>query len=191
MSKVVPNRPVPSRIHAVCRRVVPSLLALLVASGTVACGRPFQVVTPSGFLELEDQEPDYAYRATTPDGVTVGVKVIALPEEHRDLAFWTKAVSKRVREGMGYAFLEEVDVKSKDGTPGKELRFAHDEGEKPFFYAVTLYIAQERLFTVESGGPKEAMLAAHAQVESIERSIQVRCGSAVAPVLASRTCNRW
>src|SRR5690606_32905011 len=40
-------------------------LALVLLSSAAACGRPFDVKTAPGFVELENQTT-YAYRATTP-----------------------------------------------------------------------------------------------------------------------------
>ena len=36
-----------------------------------ACGRPFDVKTPPGLVELDDQKPKYDYRAVAPEGVVV------------------------------------------------------------------------------------------------------------------------
>ena len=53
--------------------VLATVLALV-----VGCGRPFTIGTAPGFIELERQEPTYQYRATSPEGVVVGVQVIDL-----------------------------------------------------------------------------------------------------------------
>jgi hypothetical protein len=44
-------------------------LVLGTALATTACGRPFDVKTPPGLVELDDQAPDYDYRASAPEGV--------------------------------------------------------------------------------------------------------------------------
>lgn len=165
------------------------LVAALAASSVVACGRPFEVKTPPGFVALEDQST-YAYRATSPEGVVTAIRVVE-DEERGDLAFWTQAVTLKMREGSGYALLDASDVTSKDGTKGRRLVFGHDQDGRPYAYWVTLYLAQGRLFLVEAGGPSEAFERARPNVEQTMASVEVRCSSWLAPVLASRTCNRW
>jgi len=157
----------------------------------VGCGRPFDVKTAPGFVELDDQAPAYDYRATTPEGVVVSVRAIANHDERGDLAFWTRAITLQLRDVSGYALLDTADAKSSDGTLGKKLTFGHDEDGKPYTYTITIYMAQGRLFIVEAGGTKAQMDRARASVTWMEQQVRVRCGSIVAPVLASHTCNRW
>lgn len=169
------------------------LLTLFLLAATAislsACGKPFDVKTAPGFVALEDQQ-DHAYRATTPEGVVVGIRVID-DEERGDLAFWTQAIVLQLRDTAGYALLDSTETASNDGTKGRLLRFGHDEDGKPYSYWVTIYLAQGRLFVVEAGGAKPAFDRARPSVEWMMKSVKVRCGSIVAPVLASRTCNRW
>jgi len=166
---------------------VAALLGVLAAG----CGRPFDVKTAPGFIELEDQATEgYLYRSTTPDGVVLGVRVIE-DEERGDLPFWVRSVTLQLRDIKGYALLESTDTKSLDGTPGKRLRFGSDEGKKPYAYEVTLFRTKTRLFLVETGGPKEHVERARASVDWMVASLKVRCNTFVSPVLASRTCNRW
>jgi hypothetical protein len=168
------------------------LLLLLLAASALACGRPFKVETAPGFVELENQSDssDYAYRATTPEGVTFGVRVID-DEKRGDLAFWMRALTLQLHDVTGYAMLETADVKSNDGTPGKLLKLGHDEDGKPYLYWLAVYMAQSRLYVVEAGGTKEQMERARPQVDWMMKSVKVKCTTFVSPVLASRTCNRW
>jgi len=161
-----------------------------VAIGTTACGRPFKVETAPGFVELDNQEPQYSYRAIAPEGVVMAVRVVPL-DDKGDLAFWTRSVILRFRQMNAYALLETVDVTSRDGTPGKELRFGHDEAGKPYLYRVRLFVAQNRLFVIEVGGTKEQMERYKASVDWMLLSVLVKCDTVVSPVLASKTCNRW
>jgi hypothetical protein len=169
---------------------VPTLLALPLLLSLAACGRPFKVETAPGLVELEDQAPSYDYRAIAPEGVVVGVRAIET-RDHGNLDFWSRATLVRMRQLNGYALLGTADVKSRDGTPGRELRFGHDESGKPYLYTVRLFVAQGRVFVVEAGGPRAEMDRYRDSVEWMMASVKVRCGSLLAPVLASRTCNRW
>jgi hypothetical protein len=157
-----------------------------------ACGRPFKLETATGFVELDNQSAssDYAYRATTPEGVTFGVRVIE-DEGRGDLKFWQQALTLQLRDVTGYALLDVADTKAVDGTPGKLLRFGHDEDSKPYQYQLAIYMAQGRLFLVEVGGTKDQMERQKAQVDWMLKSLKVRCDTFVSPVFASRTCNKW
>src|ERR1041385_7250286 len=116
---------------------------LLVGSLTSACGRPFDVRTPDGFVELDNQGPDYAYRATTADGVVVAVRAIDATGRE-GLGFWEEAVALELRDASGYALLEKKDVRSEDGTAGRELDFGRDQNGKPYAYRVALFAAERR-----------------------------------------------
>ena len=154
------------------------------------CGRPFNVKTAPGFVELENQEPQYEYRSVAPEGVVFGVRVVDIGD-HGDLPFWERAVTLRMRQLDGYALLETHDTAALDGTKGRELDFGHDENGKPFAYRVRLYVAQDRLFIAEAGGAKENMERYKSSVDWMLSSVEVRCGGFLAPVLSSHTCNRW
>jgi hypothetical protein len=174
---------------ALFKSLAAAVSTFAIAAVLGGCGRPLNVKTAAGFVELHE-EGDYAYRATTPDGVVFAVRVID-DEARGDLGFWTHALTLQMHDVDGYALLETKDVTAKDGTPGKLLRFGHDEGNKPFAYWLAVYMAQNRLYVVEAGGAKGGMEGASPRVEQMLASLELRCGSIVAPVLASRTCNRW
>lgn len=167
------------------------LIAVALALPAVACGRPFKVATAPGFVELDGQQNDgFAYRATSPEGVVVSVRVME-DEDRADLGFWTKSILLQMRDVSGYALVRTTDVTSLDGTPGKRLELAHDEDGKPFTYWVTIYVAQGKLFLAEAGAPKDLFDRSQASVEWSMKSLKVKCDTWVSPVLASRTCNRW
>jgi hypothetical protein len=162
-----------------------SLLAL-------ACGRPFDVKTAPGFVELEQQNTGYDFRATTPEGVVMSMRVEEAPSDKgADLDFWARAVTLQMRDVQGYALTDSRDVTSRDGTKGKQLRFGHDEGSKPYTYWVTVYVSQDRLFIVEAGGAQGLFEKWTPSLLWMHKSVRVQCSSWVAPVLASHTCNRW
>jgi hypothetical protein len=146
------------------------LFALILTTlPTVGCGRPFEVKTAPGLVELDDQAPRYDYRAIAPEGVVVGVRVIDVGDKG-DLAFWSRATELRMRQLDGYELLSGADVKTQDGTPGKELVFGHDEGGKPYLYTLRVYVTHKRLFLVETGGPKD-------EVQRYRRSLDWTVGS--------------
>jgi hypothetical protein len=168
-----------------------ALTLATLAAGALACGRPFYVNTPPGFAELrESRGSDYAYRATSPDGVVMAIRVLE-DEDRADLDFWVRSTTLDVRSAMGYALLGTDSVRSLDGTAGKVLHFGTDQGGKPYLYDVALFMAQSKLFIWEAGGEADKMKAAQKSIDWSRESLKVRCGGFLAPVLASHTCNRW
>jgi hypothetical protein len=129
-------------------------LALALVLLAVGCS-PFAIQTSPAMIELKDQS-DYAYRAMTPDGAVLGVRVIK-DAGKADVAFWTQAVTLHMQELSGYALLTTTDVTTANGVAGKELRFGHDENGKPYAYAVRIFVQGKTLFLVEAGGTKDAM----------------------------------
>jgi hypothetical protein len=129
---------------------------VLTASGLVGCSAPFQSITPSGFVELETRDTDYKHRVTNADGLVLATRVLK-HEPRGELSFWERAVENQLRNRGGYALLGKADVKSADGTPGKELRFGHDEGSQPHLYTVWIFATEERLYRHEAGGTRELM----------------------------------
>jgi hypothetical protein len=150
-------------------RAVVILLALCLAAGC----RPFQAATPAGFVTLADQEPHYDYRATTADGVVLGVRAID-NEPYGDEGFWTQAISSRMRTLGGYALLETRAVTCQTGATGKQLRFGHDEGSAPHLYHLTVFVTAKRIFLLEAGGPKELVERDAAKVDAFVAQFRPR-----------------
>ena len=53
-----------------------ALFAVMLALGAAGCGRPFDVKTAPGFVELDDQPASFAYRSISSEGVVVAVRVV-------------------------------------------------------------------------------------------------------------------
>jgi hypothetical protein len=141
----------------------------------LVCCRPVDIKTAPGFLELKEESSSYAYRATTPEGVVVGVRVVDLEGEGSDdLAFWTRALTLQMRDVSGYALLETHDVQSLDGVKGRQLRFGHDESGKPYVYWLTFFTSGKKLVIVEAGGAKDKFDAAAPSVQWMVQSVRVK-----------------
>lgn len=146
------------RIHAV-------LLAGALLSA--ACGRPYEVATPDGFVDLGDRydgSSENEYRATTADGVVLGVRAYE-NDPKVDVKLATRALENRVRLGQGYALITKKDVTARDGTKGVQLQFGHDENGGPHLYWVTLFITEDWVYVLEAGGKKELMEKAAASID--------------------------
>jgi hypothetical protein len=72
-----------------------------------------------------------------------------------EISFWEQAIENQLRQRAGYSLLEKRDAKSADGTPGRQLRFGHDEGKTPHLYYVTLFVNDRHIYLIEQGGTKE------------------------------------
>jgi hypothetical protein len=145
------------------------LAALAFGAG---CGRPFDVRTAPGLVELDNQQPQYAYRALAPEGVVFAVRVVDTGGRG-DLEFWSRATALRMHQLDGYALLGRAEVRSRDGTPGRELRFGHDENKKPYLYTLRIYVRQKHLFLVETGGPQAEMDRYEGDLEWMQASLKL------------------
>ncbi|MRG93453.1 serine/threonine protein kinase [Polyangium spumosum] len=137
-----------------------ALFALLFASGC----RPFEPATPPGFVELEDRYGRSEYRATTADGVVLGVRAFD-NEPKGERAFWVRAIENRLRDMGGYALLEKREVKDRAGLTGTQLRFGHDEGGEPYLYYLTIFVTDDRVFVLEAGGARPQMQRLAEQID--------------------------
>jgi hypothetical protein len=147
------------------RRWAAIALILAGAAGAAGCGgRSFVPATPPGFLDLEDRYGDDEYRATTADGVILGVRVFE-NKPKGELTFWARSVENRMRDVGGYALLDTREVQLRTGLKGTQLRFGHDEAKTPHLYVVSVFVNEERIFLLEAGGAKDQMEKLMPQIE--------------------------
>jgi hypothetical protein len=146
-------------------------LVLVLALG--GCGRSFSIPTPSGFVDLGSRYGSDESRATTPDGAVFGVRAFD-NDPKGDVTFWTKAVENRLRDLGGYAILGKRAVVTQEGIEGTELRFGHDEGTRPYAYVVTLLVTPQKLFLIESAGPKDELDKSMPRLDEAVRSFHAK-----------------
>ncbi len=150
------------------------LIVSLAFVGLAGCGYAFEATTPPGFVELKDQDhAGYAYRATNADGLVIAVRQLD-NDPKGELAFWEQAIENQLRQRAGYSLLDKRDAKSTDGTPGRQLRFGHDEGKTPHLYYVTVFVNDRRIYLVEAGGTKELVEGHAAELESAVARFRVK-----------------
>ncbi len=146
---------------------------ILFALLATACGPSFKATTQPSFVEIDNKYDDYDYRATTADGLVIGVREIVHDPKGEE-AFWLQAIKNRMRDSGGYALTESVPVQSGDGVKGTQLRFGHDEDEgKPYLYNVTLFVTPKKLILVEAGGSKDQMKEHQVEIDRVISSLQV------------------
>jgi len=148
--------------------ILPTLFTLTLVALAVGCGPTVQLQLPERFVMLTDDanlaRGRYEVRATTPDGVVVGVQSL----EHRvdgSLAFWTEAITRRVRDQQGYALVSEEDVRSASGESGHLMRFARDLDGHGYKYSIALFVTPDRIYLVEAGGRTVAYDALESGIE--------------------------
>jgi hypothetical protein len=125
------------------------LVCLATSVAGIGCGPGFGLKTPDGFVELDDQK-EYAYRATTAQGVVIGVRV----EPNRpkgNLSFWTDAIDLKLRN-IGYTAAEATEVKTKAGMKGKQLRYTRTIYERPHIFWFTVFATDADVYVIETGG---------------------------------------
>lgn len=145
-----------------------SIAALAALSGC----RPFAPATPPGFVDLSDSYSNGEYRATTADGMVLGVRAFE-NKPKGELPFWTKVVENRMRDTSGYALLETKDVKDRVGNVGKQLRFGHDESGVPHLYYVSIFVNDDHVYVLEAGGTKDLVTKHEQQITwSVENFLQ-------------------
>lgn len=151
------------------------LVACLSLSG---CARPFVATTPAGFVELDHQrDAGFDYRATHPDGLVTAVRVVA-NRPKGTLEFWSRAIENQLRAAHGYSLIEKRAVTSRDGTRGEQLRFGHDEGQKPHLYRLTLFADAQDIFILEQGGERELVQRHSSELDAAVSSFSIRSGLA-------------
>lgn len=145
------------------------LTLIVLATG---CGRPFDVRTSTRFVELDEDNDIYEYRATTADGVVIGIRAVEIdPDRGGNLAFWVEAVEQRMRRIGGYALLGKADVRA-GNMRGKQIRFGRDEGERPYRYSVSLFLDDDYLYVVEAGGAQDVFDRSQRDVASLIGSLR-------------------
>lgn len=130
------------------------LLAALVLLAALAGCRPFKPATPPGFVDLSDSYPSDEYRATTADGMVLGIRAFE-NNPRGELPFWVRVIENRMRDTSGYALLDTREAKDRAGNVGKTLRFGHDESGVPHLYYLTVFVDEKRVFLLEAGGTKD------------------------------------
>lgn len=138
------------RLMRLMRSSILPALALVVAAG---CGAGAQLTTPSGFGVLDDQK-EYVYRATSPDGVVLAIR--GEPNELRaNLEFWADALDRKLRNQSYTPDGEPAAARSSAGIPGKQLRYTMIVNGRPHRYWLTVFVTEGKVWMVEAGGDKD------------------------------------
>lgn len=150
----------------------PLSILMLCALVTFAagCARGFDLRTPDGFAELDDND-HYRYRATNAEGVVIAVRS-EKNEPEAGLDFWAKALDNTLSE-RGYSRVASKAVKSKNGTAGKQLRYRVTRNGRPNVLWLTVFVTGSRLVIVEAGGDETHFESAEPEVKSVLEALEV------------------
>lgn len=146
---------------------------LLLLFALVGCGPSFELRLPDRFVTLTDStaRSTYEMRATTPDGVVVGLEVIA-NEVHGTLEFWKEAMIRRLRDQEGYALLSEDEVRAANGQTGHLMRYGRDLNGHAYRYTAVLFVTPDAIWVVEAGGREEPYTALESEIEQSIRAMR-------------------
>lgn len=144
--------------------------ALLGAAPLGCAGPGFQIDTPSGFAELEDQE-QYGYRATNAEGVVLAVRREA-NAPYGDLSFWSGALDAHLRR-QGYQATEAVDVTNERGIAGKQIRYQIDRSGRAHAFWMTVFVTDAEVVTVEVGGDEAFFEGAEKQLVHAIKTLEI------------------
>ena len=152
-----------------------TLAAWLFGAGLLlgGCGTSFEAATPPGFVELDEADSAYAYRAMTADGLVIAVREIE-HEPQGELSFWARAIENRLRQRGGYALLDTRSITCRSGQTGTQLHFGHDEGSRPHLYTVSLFVTDDTIYVIEAGGTKELMEKHADQIDWAVKNFMIR-----------------
>lgn len=146
------------------------LFCLLASVGSTACARGFDIETPAGFAEL-DSNDDYRYRATSAEGVVLGVRREA-NEPKAGLDFWASALENELAT-RGYSKVSARAIESKNGTPGKQLVYRVEKGGRPNVLWVAVFVTEKRVVVVETGGDEAHFSHVEQKVTAALESFEV------------------
>ncbi len=138
----------------------------LAALALAGCGPGFELTLPPRFVTLADSagRGSYEMRATTPDGVVVGVEVIA-NEVHGTLEFWQEAMLRRLRDQQGYELLAEEEIRAAHGQNGALMRFGRDLNGHAYRYTTAVFVTPSAIYLIEAGGREEPYAALEGEIE--------------------------
>ena len=162
------------------------VLTLAAVAGCLAgCHSSFTSAPPRGFVRLDEQSA-YDFRAASPEGVVLAVRQLPHDPEG-SLSFWSGAAENAMRQRGGYALLETRELTIAGGWPAKQLRFGHDEGDRPHLYYLTVVATAGAIYLLEAGGEKPLLERHAAEVDAwIAHFRAERC----APFPFSFACNQ-
>jgi len=143
-----------------------AILAMALSLSAFACTT---MAPPPGFARL-DPNDDYAWRATSAEGVVIAVR----KNKNRpagNLEFWTSAVRYEL-ERKGYDRDAVDQVRSADGIDGRRLRYHTVRQGRPFILWATVYVTDNQVTVVEAGGDAAHFERVKPSIDQASRSVE-------------------
>jgi len=134
-------------------RTTPFLLALIVG---LLPGCAAQIDIPPGYVKLR-QPGYYDSKAVSARGSVIAIKTRPNENATANLAFWSQAVEHQKVDLDGLRLAGREPLKSARGLDGVLFNFELGEGQGKVTYLVALYVTPRQIYTVEIGGPADAI----------------------------------
>lgn len=134
----------------IMKNVIQLAVTLCLAVAAFGCTHGTQFATPPGFVAIDDDA--YDFRATNADGVVLAVRAMD-NDPSGDLAFWSGAIDRRLRQH--YDAVDVIEVEAESGTPGVQIRYETSHHGRVHRYWATIFVAGDRVILVEAGGDAE------------------------------------
>ena len=132
---------------------------------------------PSGFATFYASH--YSVRATSPDGIYLRVKHHT-NAENADLNFWSKLISRSLKDGAAMNITATRNIKLDDGTPAVLIEGTRDIDTRKIAYAVLIALTKEpwlndtrRVYVYEAWGPEKAVKTAMPEIEQSIKTMKV------------------
>lgn len=134
-------------------------MALLIASG---CGLKYTMPVPAGFMRYQ-KEKDHI-KAISAEGVRL-MTFEYKNEPEGDLTLWVQQFRQHFAE-QGYKIVKEQPVSAKANLAGHYFHTLYSYNGRDYSYAVTVFVREKKVYTVEAGSefaafaPEEAAVLA-------------------------------
>lgn len=132
------------------KNVIASAILFAASAFAAGCGPHVTMQTPPGFAVLDKQE-EYLYRATSAEGVVVGVRV-EKNEPKANLDFWADALDRQLRRTGYVPDGKPADVRAAGGLAGREIKYTREQSGRPYRFWLTVFVTDDRVWVVEAGG---------------------------------------
>jgi hypothetical protein len=135
-------------------RSVTGLILLL--TGCVLAGCAPSLDVPPGYVKMR-QPGGYDLKAVSARGSVIALTARPNEDASADLTFWSQAVEHQKVDLDGLRLAGREPIKTNTGLDGVLFSFELGEGQGKVAYLVALYVTPQRIYTVEVGGPADAI----------------------------------
>jgi hypothetical protein len=133
------------------RKALCFFLPVAALAGMSGC-RTFSVKTPDGFVKY--RRTSTYYRAVSPENSLIVVRSRE-NDPRGSLSYWAETLKRDLTKVRGYKLLDESKVENAQGKEGVQMRFNGAFRGRMFTYYISVFVTNERIFTVETLAEKD------------------------------------